>query len=359
MFIGLLVFVLIILLVIVLIFKKLDKLWKKLLGLVLTLVLAGFIGIKLALPMHPALKPQGSLPVKVDKIYYIHDTGISGMETGEGKEREVPITVWSPEDLKEEQYPLFLFSPGSFGTATSNESLFLELASRGYIVMGIDHPHQSFFSEMSDGKEIRADRSFLKEVMASQGSKDLKGTWESLDKWLEIRLEDNNFILDKLLDDQEENQYEAKIDQSRIILSGHSLGGAAQLGLGRQRPKDIQALVILESPFAKDIEGIEGEKYVFTDEEYPLPILHIYSDSLWGKMDSITTYDMNQRLIAMKSPRFVNEHIEGSGHIGLTDFRLLSPILTNMIDQNLNSKDDKEVLEELNSYVLDFLDRLQ
>lgn len=125
--------------------------------------------------------------------------------------------------------------------------------------------------------------------MSSQGSEDLQGTLEMLNRWVDLRIEDIDFVLDKILNDQEDNSYEAMIDRNQIILSGHSLGGSSVLAVGRERSEDIQALVVLEAPFVKDITGIENGKYQFMKEKYPRPILNIYSDSLWGKLDEITT----------------------------------------------------------------------
>ncbi|MGX7078006.1 hypothetical protein [Globicatella sanguinis] len=55
-------------------------------------------------------------------------------------------------------------------------------------------------------------------------------------------------------------------------------------------------------------------------------------------------------------PRFVNQHISGVGHIGLTDIALVSPILTNAIDDGLNQRKAPETLLELNEFVLEFLE---
>lgn len=313
-----------------------------------------FTAFKYVVPLKRAPKPSGDKEVRTDQIYYKHKSQFPNMETGDGK-REIPVSVWYPKDVSEKNHPLLLFSHGSFGVALSNETLFLELASRGYIVMSLDHPYHSFRTKLSDGKSVMVDFKFIQEVMTSQGSEDLEGTLKSLNNWLQIRLEDINFVLDKILDSEKDNDYENYIDTKRIVLSGHSLGGSAALAIGRERSQEISALVILESPFVTDIVGIEGDKYVFKESEYPLPILHFYSDSLYEKISNITTYSMNDRLIKSGDPKYVNVHIEGVGHIGLTDMALVSPIITNIIDGGLNKRQAPETLLEINDYVLDFL----
>jgi len=356
MIIRLLAFLLsIVVLIVVIVQKKVIK-WPKALLIVAAVALMFYTAFLYIIPCNPPLEPTGNPAVSSDMVYYRYKSDIPEMLT-HGNEREIPVQVWFPENVQADKHPLFLFSPGSFGTGTSNETLYLELASRGYIVMGISHPYHSFISEMSDGKSIMMDLDFIKSVMASQGSEDVEGTLVLSKEWTQVRIDDLNFILDKILDSNVDNEYEQYIDRNRIVLSGHSLGGSAALALGRQRSEDIRALVILEAPFFADITGTDGDKFIFTDKEYPLPVLHIYSDALFSKIDKITTYEMNARLMESDNPMYVNEHISGTGHLGLTDMILLTPILTNMFDQGLDTRPASETLLELNGYVLNFLEQ--
>lgn len=343
------------LLIFIIIQKKVRK-WKKA-GLILaSLILVLFTGFRYLIPLLPPPEPTGNMEVLTDMIFYRYKSEIPEMLT-HVDEREVPVKVWYPKGAKENELPLLIFSPGSFGTENSNETLFLELASRGYMVMGFNHPYHSFSSKMSDGSSIGVDFGFINELMSSPGSKELKSTLKSLNKWTDVRIDDINIVLDKILDTIEDNDYEKYIDRNRIVLSGHSLGGSAALAVGRQKADYIRALVILESPFAKDIVGIDGNKYVFTDAEYPLPILHLYSDALYSNIDEIPQYGMNARLMKSDNPMYVNVHIEGVGHLGLTDMVLISPILTNMFDGGLDKRHAPKTLLELNEYVLKFLEK--
>jgi predicted alpha/beta hydrolase family esterase len=263
--------------------------------------------------------------------------------------------VWFPKDAQAKSHPLFLFSPGSFGVAESNETLFLELASRGYVVVSMNHPYHSFSCKMSDGRNINMDEKFIQSVMTSQGSEDLPGTLSSFKEWLKVRIDDINTVLDCISDFQNDYDYEQYIDKERVVLSGHSLGGSAVLAVGRERAQEIKALAVLEAPFAADIVGIDKDRYIFTDQPYPLPVLHVYSDALYEKMDDITTYDMNTRLMKSDNPMYVNKHIKGVGHLGLTDMRLVTPVITYLMDGGLDTRPAAETLSELNEYVLDFL----
>lgn len=355
MFLRLLGFLLSIALFIFVIFQKKIRGWWKAGLIIASLLLVFFMAYLNIFTRYPAPEPSGEMVVLTDTIFYRYETNLADMRT-DGDEREIPIKVWYPEGAEAKHHPLLIFSPGSFGGAESNETLYLELASRGYVVMGISHPYHSFSSKMSDGRTIRVDWGFLWSVVTSEGVKNMESNLASLREWTQVRIDDINVILDRLLDSQVDSVYESLIDTERIVLSGHSLGGAAVLAVGRDRSEEIRAMVILEAPFSGDIIGIEGDQYVFTNEEYPLPVLHVYSDSSFTTLDEIATYGMNVRLLESDNPMYVNKHISGVGHLGLTDMALLSPFLTDMLDRGLDTRKAPETLLELNRYVLEFLD---
>ena len=127
----------------------------------------------LCFPFHSPPKPSGDKVVLTDIVYYRYESDIPEMLT-HNNDREIPVKVWYPEDAQKNHHPLLVFSHGSFGVYTSNETLYLELASRGYIVMSLNHPYHSFSCVMSDGRRIGADFDFMRNVMTSPGVKDLE-----------------------------------------------------------------------------------------------------------------------------------------------------------------------------------------
>ena len=60
-----------------------------------------------------------------------------------GAFREVPVHFFYPEQdaAHPERFPLVIFSHGAFGYHKSNYSTYQELASNGYVVAALDHPH--------------------------------------------------------------------------------------------------------------------------------------------------------------------------------------------------------------------------
>ena len=141
----------------------------------------------------------------------------------------------------------------------SNETLYRELASHGYVVCAVDHTYQCFSTKLSNGKTVRLSRAFMKEIAADSPQDKPEQSLPHFEKWMNIRTGDINFVLDTVKElASEESDGPAVydlIDISRICVMGHSLGGSAALGVGRQRD-DIAAVISLEAPFICDITEV-------------------------------------------------------------------------------------------------------
>lgn len=279
----------------------------------------------------------------------------------DGKKRELPVAFWYPKNYSRTQkLPLVLFSHGSFGMKESNETLFRELASHGYIVCSIDHTYQCFSTRLSDGKKVRLSGQFMKEVSVDEPNKKPKQSLVNFEKWMTIRTDDLNFVLDTILERSKVSDSAVpildSIDRSRICVMGHSLGGSAALGIGRQR-KDIAAVISLEAPFLCDIQGVdENGHFIFDQSEYPVPVLNVYSDATWSHLDEWKQYDENVRLLKMSSSRFQNIHFSGVGHFSLTDLSLTSPFLTMIFDGGNPKEQAQTTLKKINRACQAFLE---
>lgn len=342
---------------VVIIFRKIRPWRKKWLLFILTLVVMLFTAFQVLFPILPVVAVTGEYSVSQTDDYFNYPTTNDQLETSEGN-REVPVTLWHPEKVEDINGKLILFSHGSFGVADSNDSLFNELASHGYVVASLSHPYHSFTTTLEDGSNIRIDTGYLRNVMGTQGSENLEKTLTDLEEWSQVHEDDIVQVLEQIQAEKTENIFLRAINPDEVILMGHSLGGTAVINLGRKRD-DIVAVIALESPFSGDIMGInEDNTYEFTNEPYPVPMLNIYSDSTWDVLDELTLYTQNWNYINSKNDQYQNVHIEGSGHIGLTDMHRVSPILTNLIDGGLNSEDYDIVLKQINEAILPFLDAL-
>ena len=120
----------------------------------------------------------------------------------DGSAREVPVHFYYPADAAEgERFPLVVFSHGAFGYYESNTSTYLELASNGYVVATLDHPHHAFFTEDSAGKTVLVDMDFMQTATSINNSNsydDPETLYPIFRGWMDLRTADMNCVLDAL-----------------------------------------------------------------------------------------------------------------------------------------------------------------
>ena len=292
----------------------------------------------------------------------------------DGSDREVPVHFYYPEtdSAGSSAFPLILFSHGAFGYYQSNFSTYMELASHGYVVVALDHPHHSFFTKDTDGKTVMVDTNFIHDVMAvNEEGVSNEQIFTLSQEWLKLRIADEGFALDcmekakmrKSLDaawhtENEETVLKilAMTDTDKIGLMGHSLGGASSVTLVRQRT-DIDAVVDLDGTMLGEIVAVENGKNVYNEAPYPVPVLDFmkekdYTEREQYKKENGTPY-VNDYIIAHaengKTVVFWN-----AGHMDFTDLPLISPTLANMLGHG--DVDSEEFLPMMNQIILDWFD---
>lgn len=207
-------------------------------------------------------KPTGSKPVGVTSLH-LKDTSRADPWVPSVKERELMVSLWYPatspgrrrsrymtpkeselllkdgeitgvpydvlsktrtnafEDAapagRERGLPLVVLSPG-FGKPRSElTALAEELASRGYVVAGIDHTYETVATTFPDGR--------VTTCVPCQGDHD-PSLFTKLSK---VRAADVSFVLDRLTGRHPGAKAATLIDPSRIAMAGQSAGGASTL----------------------------------------------------------------------------------------------------------------------------------
>jgi dienelactone hydrolase len=276
--------------------------------------------------------------------------------TDSGEKRRLNVQFWYPNTNKGES-PLILFSHGGLGIKSSNESLFSELASHGYIVCSIDHTYQCLYTTDEDGATTWIDLGYMRELFKEDPRSNIELSYEYYQKWMNIRTQDINVVLDTIISkvsSENDDKVYSLVDISKIGVMGHSLGGSAAHGIGRIR-EDVLAIITLESPFMCDILGIEEGEFIFENRMYPLPILNIYSDSAWNILAKRVQYKANYTMLNERNPTTYNLYISDIGHLGLTDFGLTSPFLTRIIDRKKSTIEQQiDSLKKINMVCLEF-----
>jgi predicted dienelactone hydrolase len=119
------------------------------------------------------------------------------------------------------RFPVVLFSPGLGGLRTQNTAWAEDLASRGYLVAGVDHPYDSAAVVLADGRTVRT-------RIAASG--DRTG-------WIALRAADLSFVLTQLDRVALTGPLAGRIDTVRVAVTGHSLGGAAAMRAAGRDPR--------------------------------------------------------------------------------------------------------------------------
>jgi dienelactone hydrolase len=334
-----------------------NRAWKTL-GLMIFLLFCILAASILLFPSYQPLAVSGPYEIGTVRYTFI-DEQRAEVFSSTGKNRQVNVVFWYPEDVGgDETYPLVVFSHGGLGTETSNESLYRELASHGYVVGAIGHPYHAFWTKSEDGRTTFVNGEYFREILSEDAKSGKEQSHQYYQRWLETRTTDINFVIDTVLArtaDGAGGVY-ALIDCTKIGLMGHSLGGSAALAIPRQR-HDIAAVIALESPFLYDIVGVENNNFLWLDEAYPIPVLNIYSDSSWSHLSEWSQYARNAALLSDTSQIATSLYLPGAGHFSLTDLSLTSPLLTSLLEGGKPEQDRVEYLQKVNQACLEFLNR--
>jgi len=118
--------------------------------------------------------------------------------------------------------PVVILSPGTPAIVPLYFSFAEYLASRGIVVIGIEHPYGASVVEFSDGTQFHFDRD---RVMELPGAETFE---EGVRLSMKLMAEDLSFVIDKLIELNKSNHVLAGVfDTERVIAFGHSGGGGA------------------------------------------------------------------------------------------------------------------------------------
>ncbi|WCF10647.1 dienelactone hydrolase family protein [Paenibacillus thiaminolyticus] len=312
----------------------------------------------------PALVfPQYALP-QVTGEYQVASVSYTYMDknrmeqfTGTGENRVVNVGFWYPDNA-DGTYPLVVFSHGAYGINESNASTYTELASHGYVVCSIDHPYHSFYTASADGTVTLVNSEYMQEVNnANKGVYTVEETYGLIQKWMKLRTDDMNFVIDTILEKAKtgsENVYQL-VNAEKIGVFGHSMGGAASVSLGRER-EDIGAVVNIDAPlFSELVYNRETDDFAASGQPYTTPLLNMYSDSVWVQLNSNSTYAAN-KAIDEHGTEVYTVYVQGAKHMSLTDLALFSPMLANMLQGGRAEIDVYYGIETMNRIILEFFD---
>ena len=289
----------------------------------------------------------------------------------DGSSRETPVHFYYPEtDDSAERFPLVIFSHGAFGYYQSNTSTYMELASNGYVVAALDHPHHAFFTKDTDGKTVIVDMDFMNTAINLSVDMPAEQLYALYTDWMALRTADMGFVLDEIKaavlsgetdeswfisggKDEEILSVLSVTDITRIGLMGHSMGGAATVELGRERD-DISAVIDVDGTMLGEYVGVENGELIIRDDPFTVPVLEFNNWESYNEIEEFLAQGgvhPNIELLSRASCGFTTT-VRDTKHMDYTDLPLLSPFLGNMLGSGERGK--AETMTTVNSLVLEF-----
>ncbi|MGV9882607.1 alpha/beta hydrolase family protein [Streptomyces sp. NPDC003006] len=127
----------------------------------------------------------------------------------------------APADTRGGRRPVLVYAAGAGDPRTWSTALVEEMASRGYVVVTVDHTYENPGVQFPDGSV--KDDGPLREALAEAQR---NGTMSALlKKTLDVRVADSRFVLDRL--GSLPHGLSAVVDRRRVGMFGHSAGGIA------------------------------------------------------------------------------------------------------------------------------------
>ncbi|WP_336217126.1 alpha/beta hydrolase family protein [Nonomuraea sp. LPB2021202275-12-8] len=193
--------------------------------------------------------------------------------------------------------PLVVLSPGFTKPMSTLTSLAEDLASRGYVVAGIDHTYESYATTLSDGR--------VAECLACDSNTD-PGFGTGL---VQGRAADVSFVLDQLTSTWDRSSL---IDRTRIAMVGQSIGGASTVAAMVKDPRIRAGIDMDGTTYARLPKSGLSRPFMFLGSSQHIP----------GGRDN--SWDRDWKLLTGWKRWLV---LSGAEHQSFTDIPLVADVL--------------------------------
>lgn len=233
----------------------------------------------------------------------------------------------------ENTYPVLLFSHGLTGFRNQNTFEVEELASHGYIVVGIDHAYDAAATVYPDGRTA-----YLKSPNLTESEWD-----DHIQLWMDV-----DFVLnqiEKLNQEDEKGLFTRHLNTSRIGMFGHSYGGATATQMLAKDAR-IKAAINMDGTLYGDLlpESGIGKPFLLMSA----PVLE--------NDEEMNNYALRDKHALANGGMSLT--IPHTDHMSFTDFPLISPLLR---EGDSNPEETHQIINEFslaffNRYIKDFDD---
>ncbi len=255
----------------------------------------------------------------------------------------------APVSDRQSSYPILILQPG-MGPAIPDYTVFAEnLASHGYIVVGINETETQFTTVFPDGRVIlRSSNGAIPDnagpVEAEQDANRIGKVWT----------EDAIFVMNQLdkLNQAGASPFSHKLDLTQIGVFGHSFGGATAIAVCQADSRCKAGVNLDGTPLSDSNSQPIQQPFLFLSEGYRQP----FPPGCETDKNCQLLYAAYQR--AKNQAYFVT--INGAGHFNFTDRPYRSLSLARLIFKTIGiigPIQPERGLEVTNAYLVAFFDR--
>jgi hypothetical protein len=238
-------------------------------------------------------------------------------------------------------YPVILFSHGWNGFNAQNTGQAIELASRGYVVVGVQHTYGAVITVFKDGTVARNNPSALPggapDAEYEVAAQKLVAQWAG----------DLAFALDflGLQNADPQSPLHHSLDLARVGVYGHSTGGGAAIQFCGTDSRCVALLGM--DPFMRPVSPHVLENGVRQ------PAFFMFSQS-WADDVNSRNNQLFQRFVSNGSETLGVVSIDGTTHYDFSDLPLLSPLAPRLGLKGPIS--GKRVTAIIDDYLVSFFD---
>lgn len=155
----------------------------------------------------------------------------------------------APVSKAQNQWPVVIFLTGNGASRAFYTGIVAGLASRGYVVLAIDHPYEAMITQLADGKLVTA---------IEDHTNDGPDLTKFMEGRLNTRIADIQFVLNQISNPKGPSaDFLLSLDKNRIFIAGHSLGGASAAAAMAVDPR-IKAAVNIDGTLYGELPAPNG-----------------------------------------------------------------------------------------------------
>jgi predicted dienelactone hydrolase len=363
--------------------------WKPLVSALTFILLAVLTALPILLPVPSIPAPNGPYPVGT-RIYELTDTARKEVYSGKDEARRFMIQVWYPSEADSSDqrapwmanaeifapaiathidmpaffldhlalvempaykdsnlaptndgYPVILFSHGWNGFNAQNTGQAIQLASHGYVVIGIQHTYGAVITVFNDGTVANNNPSALPSGAPNEEYE--AAAQKLVDQWAG----DLGYTLDfmEMQNTDVNDPFYRSLDLSRVGVYGHSTGGGAAVQFcgTDARCKSVLGMDPFMRPVSTDV----------LENGVTQPSFFMFSQHWADDVDSRNN-ELFHKFIVNVDESFGVISIDGTAHYDFSDLPLLSPLASKLGLKGPIS--GARVITIINDYLLSFFD---